>query len=181
MGVTYDKLREAGISYGLKPSGPEALAAGPILAQSGLSSQSACLLQAWLGGAHDATDEGVSYQLFGATIGWEGSSFIAYELSAQYACGISDTLFGWSLPKMSTAVDELRKIDAKAADLVDSAGKAKAKASYKRQTTEAQADAEKLGKQALSAVSVGAIGVGTVVAVAAVAYLLFLASTAKGK
>lgn len=181
MGVTYDKLRAVGISDGLKPVGQEAIDAGPILYASGIPAKSACLLQAWLGGAHDATDEGISYQLFGATIGVEGSSFMAYELSAQYACGVPDTWFSWSLPKISDALADLRKVDERAAELVESAGKAKAKANYKQQTQAAQEDSERLRERALSAVSVGAIGVGTVAAVVAVAYLLFLASTAKGK
>lgn len=167
MGKTFDKLREAGISYGLKPLGAEALAAGPILAASGLTARSACLLQAWLGGAHDAHDTQFA--------------FTAYGLSAQAACGIDNPWFVWSLPSIADALNELRDLDNKAADLVESAGKAKAKASAKKQNTEAEADAEKLRQQALSAVSVGAIGIGTVVAVAAVAYLVFMASTAKGK
>lgn len=167
MGQTYDKLRAAGISYGLKPLGEEALAAGPILAESGLTQRSACLLQAWLGGAHDARDQQFA--------------FTAYGLSAQAACGIENPWFEWSLPSVSDALNELRDLDNKAADLVESAGKAKAKASAKKQTAEAEADAEKLRQQALSAVSVGAIGTGTVVALTAIAYLVFMASTAKGK
>ena len=181
MGVTYDKLRDAGLAYGLKPSGPEALAAGPILASSGLSARNACLLQAWLGGAHDARQGGVNWQVGGATIGVEGFGFTAYELSAQAACGIPDPWFEWSLPSIADALDELRAIDGKAAELVESAGKAKAKASSKKQSQEAEADAEAIRQRALSAVSVGAIGVGSVVALAAVAYLVFMANTAKGK
>ena len=171
MGVTYDKLRAVGISEGLRPVGQEAIDAAPILYASGIPAKSACLLQAWLGGAHDATDFGFS----------EGSTFIAYELSAQYACGVPSAWFSWSLPSISGALADLRKVDERAAELVESAGNAKAKANYKQQTQAAQEDAERLRDRALSAVSVGAIGVGTVVAVAAVAYLLFLANTAKGK
>lgn len=181
MGQTYDKLKATGMGYGLKPSRDERIAAGPILASSGLSAQSACLLQAWLGGAHDAHQQGISWQIGGATIGQPGFSFVAYELSAQAACGIPDSWWIWSLPSIDGALSELRAIDGKAAELVESAGRATAAASAKKQMSEAEADAAKLRNQALSAVSVGAIGIGTVVAVAAVAYLVFMANTAKGK
>lgn len=167
MGVTYDKLRAAGIDYGLKPV--DASGALQPLLDSGISELSACILQAWLGGAHYIGD----------------LDFLATsdKLSSQYYCrdkaGTWDKLMGYDT--VSYSLNELSKVDAKAAELVESAGKAKAKASAEKQNAEAEADAEKLRQKALSAVSVGAIGVGTVVAVAAVAYFLLLANTAKGK
>ncbi len=168
MGQTYDKLKAAGISYGLKPSGSEAIASAQILADSGISELSACILQAWLGGAHDEKDPA-----FYAT---------SQKLSAQWYCGdkigFTDLLFGRD--NVYYCLGELSKIDSKAAELVESAAKAKAKASARKQDAEAEADAKRLRDAALSAVSVGAIGVGTVVAVAAVAYLFYLANTAKG-
>lgn len=168
MGATYDKLRKAGIEHDLKPTGGDALKAKQILADSGLDELSVCLLQSWLGGAHDRAD----LAFFGT----------ADELSAQYHC--KNVTTWWDKfaghDEILYALDQLRKIDDKAAELIDSAGNAKAKASAKKQNEEADADAKKLRDQALSAVSVGAIGIGTVVAVAAVAYLLFMASTAKG-
>lgn len=167
MGQTYDKLKAAGIAYGLKPDGAAAIAAGQILADSGISELSACVLQAWLGGAHDEED----------------TDFLATssKLSAQYYCdekiSFTDNLLGRD--NASYCLAELAKIDDKAAKLVESAAKAKAKASAKKQNVEAQADAEKLYDQALSAVSVGAISVGTIAAVAVIAYVAFLAYTAK--
>ena len=167
MGQTYDKLKAAGIAYGLKPDGQAAIASAQILADSGISELSACILQAWLGGAHDESDPA-----FAAT---------SSKLSAQWYCGdkvgILDTILGRD--NVYYCLDELVKIDSKAAELVESAAKAKAKASAKKQNVEAQADADKLYNQALSAVSVGAISVGTIAVVAAVAYVAFLAYTAK--
>lgn len=167
MGVTYDRLKAAGIDWGLKPANA-APALQPLL-DSGISELSACILQAWLGGAHDERDIGQ----FGAT---------SVELSAQYYC--KDKASWWDRiagnDNVYTCLNELRKVDPKAAELVQSAAEAKAKASAKKQDVEAEADAAKLREKALSAVSVGAIGIGTVVAVAAVAYLVFMARTAKG-
>jgi hypothetical protein len=179
MGVTYDKLRAAGIDYGLKPA--NATGALQPLLDSGISELSACILQAWLGGAHDGYDTGVSFQAFGEFWGDEGFGATSSKLSAQYYCKDKDTFFAKLLghDSVSYCLDELRQIDDKAAELVESAGNAKAKASAEKQDVEAEADAEKLRNQALSAVSVGAIGIGTVVAVAVVAYLVFMAQAAK--
>lgn len=167
MGQTYDKLKAAGIAYGLKPDGPAAIASGQILADSGISELSACMLQAWLGGAHDYTDPA-----FAAT---------AKQLSAQWYCSDKTGFLAELLGKnsISYSLGELREIDDKAAELVESAGNAKAKASSKKQDVEAQADADKLYNQALSAVSVGAISVGTIAVVAVIGYVAFLAYTAK--
>ena len=167
MGQTYDKLKAAGIAYGLKPDGAAAIASGQILADSGISELSACILQAWLGGAHDESDPA-----FYAT---------AKQLSAQWYCGDKVGVLDMVLGRDSVwyCLGELAKIDSKAAELVESAAKAKAKASAKKQNAEAQADAQKIYNEALSAVGVGAIGLGTVVAVAAVAYLVYMANTAK--
>jgi hypothetical protein len=167
MGQTYDKLKAAGLSYELKPNRDEAIASAQILADSGISELSACILQAWLGGAHDEKDPA-----FYAT---------SQKLSAQWYCGdkvgFTDIVLGRD--NVYYCLGELAKIDSKAAELVESAAKAKAKASAKKQDAEAQADAQKIYNEALSAVGVGAIGLGTVVTVVAVAYLVFMANTAK--
>jgi hypothetical protein len=116
MGQTYDKLKAAGVAYGLKPDGAAALAAGPILADSGISELSACILQAWLGGAHDESDPA-----FYAT---------ARELSAQWYCGDKVGVLDMVLGRDSVwhCLGELSKIDSQAAELIESAAKAKAKA-----------------------------------------------------
>lgn len=161
----YDQLKKAGLAAGLKPDGKTALAVAPILNASGISAEDACLLQAWLGGAHEQDDPQFS--------------FVSWDLSAQAACGLSKPWFGFFGHSVYDALASLAKFDAKAAELVKSCGEAKAKASAKKQTAEAEADAKKIGEQALSVVTTSAIGVGTIAAVALVAYVAFLVVTTK--
>lgn len=161
----YNQLKKAGLVAGLKPDGKTALAVAPVLNSSGLSSDDACLLQAWLGGAHEQDDPQFS--------------FVSWDLSAQAACGMSKPWFGFTGHSVYDALKQLEKIDAKAAKLVKSCGEAKAKASAKKQTSEAEDDAKKLANEALAVVTTGAISVGTIAAVAVVAYIAFMVVTTK--
>lgn len=170
-GALHDKLLAAGLADGVKPSFETIQAIMPILANSGLDKTDACLLQAWLGGAHDLFDDD-----FGAT---------SAALSAQQFCKLIDSnkpssieqafsplvrgVYGCTLREC--AIDALEKIDAKAAALVLSAGKAKAKASAKKQDEEAEADAEKLREKVALPLKVG---VGTVLLVAGIVLALKL-------
>lgn len=174
-GALHDKLRDAGLAAGVKPSWESLQAIAPILASSGLSQTDACLLQAWLGGAHDLFDDD-----FGAT---------SAALSAQQFCKLIDSnkpsaveqafsplvrgVYGCTFREC--AIDALAKIDPKAAELVESAGKAKAVASAKKQDEEAEADAKKARDKALSNIKLGtgaAVGIVLLVAGAVLALRL---------
>ena len=61
-GTLYQQLRAAGLDAGLRPSWETIQAIAPIIAASGLSQTDACLIQAWLGGAHDRADPAACYK-----------------------------------------------------------------------------------------------------------------------
>ena len=180
-GTLYQKLRAAGLDAGLRPSWETIQAIAPIIAASGLSQTDACLIQAWLGGSHDLFDRqfrdtsaALSAQQFCGLIDSNKLSSIEAELFSPFVRGVHDCLV------QECAIDALAKIDAKAAELVLSAGKAKAKASAKKQDAEAAADAAKLRDSALSAVGWGAgITVGTILLVAGVVLAIKLADVSK--
>lgn len=180
-GTLYSKLRAAGLEAGLRPSWETLQAVAPILASSGLSQTDACLIQAWLGGAHDLfdgqfryTSANLSAQQFCGLIDSNKPSSIEAEVLSPFVRGVYSCRFS------ECATDALAKIDAKAAELVLSAGKAKAKASAKRQDAEAEADAAKLRQEAFSAVGWGAgITVGTLLLVAGAVLAVKLATASK--
>ena len=178
----YNQLKKAGLAAGLKPSNDaDALKVRQILDNSGLELRDACLLQAWMFGAHDKYDTSVGFELLGVTWGEAGFGATSPKLSAQYACEeyitFGDKFAGSD--SIDSALSNLRKIDSKAAELVESVGNAKAKASAKKQDVEAEKDAEKIREKALAVVTTGAISVGTIAAVAVVAYIAFMVVTTK--
>ena len=178
----YNQLKKAGLAAGLKPSkDADALKVRQILDKSGLELRDACLLQAWMFGAHDKYNQGVSVEAFGTTWGGAGFTATSGALSAQSACAEYIT-FGDQLllnDSISSALSNLKSIDKAAGELVESVGNAKAKASAKKQDVEAEKDAEKIREKALAVVSTGAISVGAIAAVAVVAYIAFMVVTTK--
>lgn len=161
-----DKLSKAGLGDH-KPSLQTLQAVQPLLAAV-MPADDACLVGAWLGGAHDRADSDFL--------------FVDTGLTAQTACGVSQAAQaagGWFYRSVDEALDDLAAAgNSDAADLIRKAGKATAKKSAKKQTQEAQDDAKKLAKKALdyatpdgfgSAISLGA-GVAAAVVVAVVAW-----------
>lgn len=163
-----DKLSKAGLAAH-KPSLAVLQKVQPILAAA-MPAEDACLVGAWLGGAHDRADSDFL--------------FVDTGLTAQTACGISQwaqAAGGWAYRSVGEALDDLAAAGhEEAAKLIRLAGKSTAKQSAKKQTEEANKDAKKLAKDALGAVtpegfgtsiSLGA-GVAVAVVVAVVAWKL---------
>lgn len=163
-----DKLSKAGLSAH-KPSLAVLQKVQPILAAA-LPAEDACLVGAWLGGAHD----------------WNDPDFFSTSpsLGAQAACGVSvfnEFLGPFAYRTIDDVLDDLAAAGhEEAAKLIRLAGKSTAKQSAKKQTEEANKDAKKLAENALGAVtpegfgtsiSLGA-GVAVAVVVAVVAWKL---------
>lgn len=165
--TVYDQLKSAGLSPEQKPSLDTLKAVRDILVKI-VSPDDACLLLAWLGGAHDRADPNFL--------------FVDIGLSAQSACGVAQwkqALGSFAYRSVDEALGDMtaRGADlAKCAALIRGAGKAKAKASAKKQASEANADALQLAKDALAAVTPEGLGssvsVGVGVAVAVVALVI---------
>lgn len=155
-----DKLSKAGLAAH-KPSLATLQKVQPILVAA-MPAEDACLLGAWLGGAHDRADGDFL--------------FVDTGLTAQTACGISQwaqAAGGWAYRSVDEVLADLAAAGHKdAADLIKTAGKSTAKQSAKKQTEEANKDAKKLAKDALGAVTPDGFGssisLGAGVAVAAV-------------
>lgn len=156
------KLSSAGLGA-YKPSLQTLQKVQPILAAM-MPAEDACLVQAWLGGAHDRADLSFLFTDIG--------------LTAQSACGVSawsQALGDFAYRSVAEALDDLASQSADkaaAAELIRKAGKATAKQSAKKQDEEAQKDAKEMAKGALDALTPqgfgGAVSLGAGVAVAVV-------------
>ena len=193
-----DELKKAGLKAGVKPVLSTLEKVKSVLAKIA-APDDACLILAWLGGAHDASDvafastsSGLSAQaacgqslqgvdaakkaaaaagaaqgsifgptgaLVGAAVGWFGTTVAGQKTYRSV---------GAALDSMAAVGPDLKKCS----ELIRSAGNAVAKESAKKQNKEANADALKLAKDALGAVtpqglgpSLG-VGLGVVAAVA---------------
>ncbi len=190
----YDLLKKAGLSSS-KPSQATLQKVQAVLVKV-VSPADACLLLAWLGGAHDAADPqfastssalsaqaacgqeptgvdaakkaaagvgaaqgsvfGPAGALVGAAAGWLGATFAG---KATYRS------VGSVLADMATRNSDLQKC----AELIKAAGTATAKESAKKANKEANADALKLAKDSLAAVTPEGLGSGVKVGVAVAA------------
>lgn len=198
----YDQLKDTGLSASSKPSASTLDKVRGVLVKV-VSPEDACLLLAWLGGAHDAADAAfasTSVALSAQAACGQDLSSVDQAKKAAAAAGAAQgsilgptgiaagAALGWlgatlagqkAYRGINTVLDDMaaRGSDlAKCAELLRGAGKGVAKASAKKQNKEADADALKLAKDALGAVTPDGlgqpIGIGLGVAAAAVAVVV---------